>query len=78
MDDLIRDGVIESIWCKIKCEASGINEEFIRVLPQNIDTSPLPWYKCDSSKGLLYGVIRHYLIVLKDGFIDPKYLKIEK
>lgn len=77
LNDLIKDGLIESIWCKTGCEANGMNEKFLQVSPEEIDTSPLSWNKCDSSKGLLYGVIRHYLIVLKDGFIPSKYLKKE-
>ena len=78
LDDLVKAGLVEGIWCKTQCEANGVNEQFTQVLPQDVDVSPLPWYKCDSSKGLLYGVIRHYLIVLKDGYIPPQYITEEK
>ena len=33
--------------------------------------------KVDASKDLLYAVIRHYLIVLKDGYIPSKYITKE-
>ena len=78
LNDLVREGLIEAIWCKNGSEAGGYNEKFYQVTPQEIDLTPLTWEKCDSSKGLLYGVIRHYLIVLKDGIIPAIYLKAEK
>lgn len=77
LNDLLKDGLVEAIWCKKSCEAYGLSEQFAKISPQEIDLSPLTWEKCDSSKGLLYGVIRHYLIVLRDGFIPAKYLKKE-
>jgi len=78
LNDLVREGLIEAIWCKNGSEAGGYNEKFYQVTPQEIDLEPLTWEKCDSSKGLLYGVIRHYFIVLKDGIIPAIYLKAEK
>jgi len=78
LDELLRDNLIESIWCKKSCGANGINEQFVKIIYDDIDTSPLSWNNCDSSKGLLFGVIRHYLIVLKEGFIPPQYLTREK
>ena len=74
LDDLINDGLVESIWCKNGSEANGLNEKFYQVKPDEIDLSPLTWDKVDVSKGLLYAVVRHYLIVLKDGIIPAKYL----
>lgn len=78
LDELLRDGLVESIWCKKSCDANGINEHFARITRDDIDISPLPWKNCDSTKGLLFGVIRHYLIVFKEGFIPPQYLTLEK
>ena len=77
LDDLINDGLVESIWCKNGSEANGLNEKFYQVKPDEIDLSPLTWDKVDVSKGLLYAVVRHYLIVLKDGIIPTKYLSKE-
>ncbi len=77
LNDLIEDGLVEAIWCKAGSQANGINEQFFLIDSEQIDTSPLPWHKCNSSRGLIYGVIRHYLIVLKDGLIPPQYLSKE-
>ncbi|MBR1916216.1 MAG: hypothetical protein IJ830_07270 [Alphaproteobacteria bacterium] len=74
LDDLIKDHLVESIWCKNGSDANGYNEQFYQITPEQIDLSPLAWEKVNSSKGFLYAVIRHYLIVLKDGYIPPRYL----
>ncbi|MBP3346058.1 MAG: hypothetical protein J6L86_03380 [Alphaproteobacteria bacterium] len=75
---LVQDGIVEAIWCKDGSETGGINEKFYQVSAEEIDFSPLQWEKCDKSKGLFFAVIRHYLIVLKDGIIPPHYLTWEK
>ena len=74
LEQLIKDGLVESLWCKNGSEANGFNENFYQITPEEIDFSPLEWNKVDSSQKLLYAVIRHYLVVLKDGFIPCKYL----
>ena len=77
LSDLIKDGLVEAIWCKNGSDAGGDNEQFYQVKPNEIDLSPLSWEKVDASKDLLYAVVRHYLIVLKGGYIPPKYLRKE-
>ena len=77
LDDLLKAGLIESIWCKNGSDAGGYNEKFFGVKPEDIDLSPLTWEKVDAAKNLLYAVVRHYLIVLKDGYIPPQYLTLE-
>ena len=77
LDDLIKAGLVESIWCKNGSDAGGYNEKFFEVKPEDIDLSPLTWEKVDAAKDLLYAVVRHYLIVLKDGYIPPQYLTRE-
>lgn len=77
LEDLINAGLVESIWCKDGSEASGTNEHFYQVSKDEIDMSPLPWHKCDSSKGLIFGVIKHYMLVLKDGIIPAEFIKEE-
>ena len=74
LDDLIKAELVESIWCKNGSDAGGYNEKFFEVKPEEIDLSPLTWEKVDAAKDL---VVRHYLIVLKDGFIPPEYLREE-
>lgn len=77
LDDLIKAGIVEAIWCKNGSAAGGLNEHFYKVKDEEVDFSPLPWEKVDASKDLLYAVIRHYLLVLKDGVIPPEYLTKE-
>ena len=77
LNDLIKAGLVESIWCKNGSDAGGYNEKFFEIKPEEIDLSPLTWEKVDAAKDLLYAVVRHYLIVLKDGYIPPQYLTLE-
>lgn len=77
LNDLIKDGLVESIWCKNGSDANGLNEHIYQVIPEEIDLSPLTWEKVDVSKGLLYAVVRHYMVVLKEGYIPPKYITKE-
>lgn len=78
LEELIEAGLVESIWCKNGSDADGYNENFHQVIPEEIDFSPLSWEKVDASKGLLYAVVRHYMIVLKNGYIPPEFLTLEK
>ena len=77
LNDLIKDGLVESIWCKNGSDANGLNEQIYQVVPEEIDLSSLTWEKVDASKGLLYAVVRHYMLVLKEGYIPPKYITQE-
>ena len=77
LDELLKDGIIEAIYCKDGSDAGGENEIFFRTKAEEIDFSPLPWHKCSREKGLLYAVIRHYLLVLKEGYIPAEYITKE-
>ena len=72
---LLKSGLIEAIWCKNGSNADGFNEQLYQIQPEQIDISSLPWEKCSQEKGLFFGVIRHYLLVMKNGFIPPEFLK---
>ena len=61
LERLVKDGVVTAIWCKQGSDAGGYNETFEKVELGDIDYSPLTWEKCDASKDLLFGVVRHYL-----------------
>ena len=74
-DALVKDGQIESIWCKEGSDANGTNENIRKISADEIDCSPLPWHLCSKEKGLFFGVIRHYFLVMKDGLIPAKYIK---
>ena len=78
LKELAEAGLIEAIWCKDGSSADGHNEKFYQIEVSEIDLSPLSWHKCCVEKGLLYAVIRHYLLVIKDGVIPPKYITQEK
>ena len=78
LEDLLKAGLVESIWCKNGSDAGGYNEKFFEVKPEEIELSPLTWEKVDAAKDLLYAVVRHYLIVLKDGYIPPEFLREEQ
>ena len=77
LDRLLSDGKVESIWCKESSDAYGKKEKIYQIQPNKIDFTPLPWDKCSQAKGLFFGVIRHYLIVLKEGVIPPEYIHFE-
>ena len=74
-DALAKDGMIESIWCKESSDANGTNENIHKISADEIDCSPLPWHLCSKEKGLFFGVIRHYFLVMKDGVIPAKYIQ---
>ena len=74
-DALAKDGLIESIWCKEGSDASGTNENIRKISTDEIDCSLLPWHLCSKEKGLFFGVIRHYFLVMKDGVIPAKYIR---
>lgn len=77
LSELVKDNLVEAIWCKNGSAAGGYNEKFFQVSPEEIDFSPLKWERVDAAKDMLYAVIRHYLIVMKNGVIPPKYLTRE-
>ncbi|MGN0919598.1 MAG: hypothetical protein ACI4OR_02420, partial [Alphaproteobacteria bacterium] len=74
-DGLIKDGLIESIWCKNGSKADGTDEKIFQIEPSQIDFLPLPWHLCSKEKGLFFAVVRHYFLVMKDGIIPPKYIR---
>lgn len=77
LKQLVKDGIVTAIWCKYGSDSGGYNEKFKKVQLDEVDFSPLTWEKCDSKKDLLFAVVRHYMLVLKDGFIPSSYLHKE-
>ena len=73
---LLQDGLIEILYCKDGSDKWGAVENIYAVSFEDIDFSPLPWYKCSKEKGLFFAVIRHYFIVMKNGIIPPQYIKL--
>ena len=82
LDDLLKDGLIEKIYCKDNSETARTDIDFENVYeiknPAEIDTSPLDWHGCSPRYGSPYNMLRHYILVLSKGFIPPEYLTLEK
>lgn len=84
LDDLIKAGLVESVWCRDDVAKKGhkyvlddgYEQYFYKVKPKEIDTSSLPWEKVKNNNRA--GLLRHYMIVMKKGVIPPKYLRLEK
>ena len=73
---LLKDDLVEAVYCKTGSDAAGFNEKIDKISCHQIDFSPLPWHLCSQEKGLFFGAVRHYFLVMQDGVIPPKYLKI--
>ena len=56
----------DEVWQKLE---HGIDD---------IDYSPIDWSVCDDELHRRFAYVRYYLIVVKGGVIEPKYLKIVK
>ena len=74
---LLTDDLIEAVYCKEMSEENGFNEKIYRILPNQIDFSPLSWNKCSYEKGLFFGAIRHYFLVMKNGYIPYEYIQAQ-
>lgn len=78
---MIEDGLIEAIYCKDCSKTSREEMEFENIYKveglEEIDFSPLDWHSCDVKFGSPYNMIRHYMLVLRDGKIPPEYIEVE-
>ena len=75
-EKLLADGLIVALYCKKESDRAGFNEKFDQISFDKIDFSPLPWHLCSEKQGLFFGAIRHYFLVMKEGVIPSKYIKI--
>ena len=79
IDALVKDGLIESVYQKIKSGNGGrTTEVFRKIKPNQIDYTPLDFSPYTTEHELTHTFFRHYMVVLKNGFIPPKYLTLEK
>lgn len=85
LNDLIKAGLVESIWCRDDSAHKGrkyvyedSTQYFYKVPLKNIDVSPLQWEKVNVKNQVMWGAVRHYMIVLKKGIIPAEYLRLEK
>ena len=82
LNDLLKDGLVEMIYCKDNSETAKTDIDFENVYkiknPAEIDTSSLNWHQCSEAYGSPYNMLRHYILVLSKGFIPPEYITLEK
>lgn len=78
IDELIRDNLIESVYCKTKSGNGGYIEAFKKINPSEIDYSPLDFSLYKTEFDLTNTFFRHYMVVLKNGFIPARYITLEK
>ena len=79
IDELVKDGLVESVYQKIKSGKGGnATEAFKKIEPSEIDYTPFDFSQYKTEYELTHAFFRHYMIVLKNGFIPPKYLIQEK
>lgn len=81
LDDLLKDGLIEMIYCKDNTKTAQTDIDFENIYPistpAEIDATPLNWHGCRPQYGSPYNMLRHYILVLSKGFIPPEYLRLE-
>lgn len=65
--DIIKDPqIVEAVWC-------AENNNFREV--EAFDFSPLPWETINDEDDVFFARIRHYMLVLKQGYLPPEYIK---
>ena len=83
LDQLIKDGIVENIYCKDNKKTILKNPNFENIYPvkpNEIDLTPYDWDLCGTKKYQKYSpwsTIKHYFLVLKDGYIPAKYITLE-
>lgn len=79
-----KDGIIEAVYVSPSVldipdieEQQDCDELWFKLENgiADIDYSPLDWSVCDDELGRRFAYVRYYLIVVKGGVIEPKYLK---
>ena len=84
LNQLIKDGIVENIYCKDLRKTALEDASFENIYKINdikeVDLTPNNWYLCENKKYnnlSPWVTIKHYFLVLKDGFIPPKYITLE-
>jgi len=85
VDKLWQADIIEAIYCKDMRETVKKELFFENIYPvptpDEIDKSPLNWDLCDARPYIHrspWAAVKHYFLVLKDGYIPPEYITLEK
>ena len=84
LERLIDDGIVEAIYCKDLRKTALKNANFENIYKINnineIDLTPNDWHLCENEKYKAlspWATIKHYFLVLKNGYIPAKYVTLE-
>ncbi len=80
---LKKDGLLEAVYVSpsvLEKEPENKNDELLSQLSDlsEIDFSSNDYDVLDDEKGWRFAFIRYYLLVIKEGVIPPKYIKLVK
>lgn len=85
LNQLINDGIVEAIYCKDLRETILTNPSFENIYKiddiKDIDLTPYDWHLCGNDEYIKYSpwaTIKHYFLVLKNGYIPTKYISLER
>ena len=84
LEKLIADGIIEAMYCKDLRETILVDSTLENIYKINdindIDLTPHDWHLCGGDKYIKYSpwaTIKHYFLVLTNGYIPPEYITLE-
>ncbi|MBE6451607.1 MAG: hypothetical protein E7016_06555 [Alphaproteobacteria bacterium] len=84
LDTLIKDGIVEAIYCKDLRETILANPSFENIYKidniKDIDLTPHDWHLCENDEYIKYSpwaTIKHYFLVLTKGYIPANYITLE-
>lgn len=84
LNQLIEDGIVEAIYCKDTRQTVLKDPSFENIYKINnieeIDLGQNDWQLCgkdEYKKASPWSTIKHYFLVLKNGFIPPEYITLE-
>ena len=85
LEALAKDGLIEAVYISPAIKPNldkdfpqDVDERLVKLNSiYDIDTSAVDWSVCDEKLGLRFSVVPYYLIVIKGGVIQPKYITKE-
>lgn len=84
LNQLINDGIVEAIYCKDLRETILTTPHFENIYKiddiKDIDLTPHNWHVCENDEYIKYSpwaTIKHYFLVLTNGYIPTKYITLE-
>ena len=84
LNQLIKDGIVEAIYCKDLRQTALKDASFENIYKINnveeVDLTPNDWHLCEEERYKSFSpwaTIKHYFLVLKNGFIPTEYATLE-